>query len=138
MLKTQFKSKRKKVSPKQLLLTSAALIAALVMLASIISVAKKYFEVKRYITELNTEQSTLKQKYQNLVKNNDYLATPDGEEQVLRDKYNMVRPGEGLIIITDSSSNEIPVEKTSRLTKWWQSLINLFKKDKNSSLQKND
>ena len=89
MAKTQFTTQAKQLSPKKLLGAIVALVAAFLLGTSVFSVAGKYIAIRGHIRELEQEQAVLSQKHASLVKTNAYLATADGEEQILRNKHNV-------------------------------------------------
>ncbi len=121
MAKTQFQGQ--KLSPKKVLGAMAALFIAFLLLTSVINVAQKYFAIKKHIKELSTEHKQLQQKNENLAKTNNYLATDEGEEQALREKYNIVRPGEGMIIVAGPVSTDTE-NKRSNVSRFWDAILN--------------
>ncbi len=123
MAKTQFTEKKQRLSYKRLLGALIALVLAFLLLTSVVSVASKYFAIKRHIKELNQEQATLAAKHESLEKKNAYLATPAGQEQALRDKYNVVKPGEGMIVIVPPDVSREPEDKPSAVSRWWSAII---------------
>lgn len=127
MRKTQFKSKNKSLSPKKLLLAMISLLIAFFLMITVIKTAKKYFNVRNHINEMTEEQNNLKDKYKKILQTNEYMASPEGAEQILRDKYNVVRPGEGVIIVVNNSEEYTP-EETSKISKWWSDFMNFFLK----------
>ncbi len=120
MAKTQFN--RIAVSPKRVLAALASLVVGFILLVAVVDVAQKYFGIKRHINELAREQEALQAKQEALVRTNDYLATKEGQEQALRDKYNIVKPGEGMIVV---SGGELPAEvkKSSIAVRWWHAIL---------------
>lgn len=120
MSKTQFIAKS--ISPRRLLGTLAALVIAFILLVSVVSVAQKYFFIRKHIKELTAEQAELEQKKANLDRMNAYLATPEGAEYALRDKYNVVKPGEGVIMVVESPT-QAPEVKRSAVSRWWHAIV---------------
>ncbi len=120
MSKTQLTHRR--VSPKRILGTVVALVVLFILLFSVLSVAQKYIGIRRHIRELATEQQSLKEKQERLATMNTYLETPEGAEEVLREKYNVVKPGEGVIVVVDTPT-ELPPAKGSAVSRWWQSIL---------------
>lgn len=112
-----------KISPRAILLLVLATIVAFLLFLSVFSVAKKYFDLRTNIKKLENEKIELEAKRNNLKEINELLNSSDGIEQSLRNKYNVIRPGEGMIIVTGTSkSNEI-VENQSRVSKWWDDIM---------------
>ena len=113
-----------KLSSKRLLGALIALIAFFMLLTSVIGLAEKYFAIKGRTQELKTQQTKLEDKELALMEQNSYLETTDGQQQSLRAKFNVVQPGEEMIIITAPIAPEpMPIEERSRIGHWWQSVI---------------
>ncbi len=122
MPKTQLPQSRQRLAPKKLLGAIIALIAVFLLASSVVTVATKYIGIRHHIKDLEEEQEALKAKHASLSKTNAYLATSDGEEQVLREKYNVVKPGEGMIVIVPTSDQEPETHTSSRVSRWWTAL----------------
>ena len=122
MAKTQFTQPKHTISPKRLLRAIIALIVVFVLVNSVISLAQKYIGIRRHIRDLAHEKKALEQKYQDLERTNDSLATDAGAERVLRKKYNVVKPGEGIIVVVESPTAPEP-ERGSRVSRWWQAIL---------------
>lgn len=120
MAKTQFSNHT--ISPKSLLGLIVALIVAFLLLLSVISVAEKYFGIRRHISELTTEQAQLQEKHERIAEKNKYLATSEGTEEILREKYNVIKPGEGIVVVVDPSVSAPPSSDTTP-THWWQAIL---------------
>ncbi len=123
MAKTQFTKTKQHLSPKRLLAALVALVAVFLLLTSVVSVAQKYFATRRHIKELEQEKLALEEKQQSLKEMNDYLATSAGTEQVLRQKYNVVKPGEGIIVVADTDTTVPQVEHRSTVRRWWDAIL---------------
>lgn len=124
MPKTQFPHTHSKLSYKRLLGTGIALLAFFVLLTSVIGLAEKYIALQRRTKDLKKQQAALVQKEQALMEQNAYLETPEGKAQLLRAKYNVVQPGEEMIVITAIPEPDLPPAKEqSRFGHWWDSLI---------------
>jgi cell division protein FtsB len=119
MAKTQFTPKR--ISPKSLLGLIAALIVAFLLLLSVVSVAEKYFGIRQHIGELTAEQAQLQEKYERIEQKNKYLATPEGTEEILREKYNVIKPGEGIVVVV-SPTEPLVNQPDSSKRNWWQTI----------------
>lgn len=122
MAKTQFTHTTHSISPRRLLGALLALSVAFILLTSVASVAQKYFGIKRHIRELTAEQQTLEAKHGVLAKQNAYLATPEGTEYILREKYNVVKPGEGIVVIVNPEP-VLPPERPSNVARWWHAIV---------------
>ena len=96
------------VSGRRIVLFIAASVLFFILLSSVINLMKKYRDIRQKLSELQSEQATVAAKQAVLTQQNEFLTTPEGEERILRDKYDVVRPGEGVIIVTepDDASQE--------------------------------
>ncbi len=130
MAKTQFTHKKQSISPKSLLGALVALIVVFLLMTSVVSVIGKYMTSRNHIDELTQEKQTLQAKEATLKKMNDYVATPAGTEQILRQKYNVIKPGEGVIVVADTEPT-VPIQPVSRVHRWWNAILAGvgFKKD---------
>jgi len=123
MPKTQL-SHSNRISYKRLLGTGVALVAFFILLTSVIGLAEKYFTIKARTRELKKQQAALVLKEQALMEQNAYLETSDGKAQSLRAKFNVVQPGEEMIIISTLPDVEpVPEEPQSRVGHWWDVII---------------
>jgi len=112
----------RQISPKALLGLVAALVVAFLLLLSAISVAEKYMSTRRHIRDLINEKAELERKHATLEERNAYFATPEGKEQVLREKYNVAKPGEGIVvIIAPTVDGAVGTDIDTR--SWWQKLL---------------
>ena len=122
MAKTQFTQPKHTISPKRLLRASIALIVLFVLMNSVVSLAQKHIGIRRHIRDLAHEKEVLAQKYKDLERTNESLATDSGAERVLREKYNVVKPGEGVIVVVEAPS-AAKAERPSRVSRWWQAIV---------------
>ena len=58
---------------------------------------------------------TLKKRESDLTKGIDKLKTEDGTEETIRDKYQVVKPGEKMLVIADNSNSQQPVQPSSNI-----------------------
>ena len=100
-------SKSNRLSPRLVLTFIVATVLTFLLLASVINISQKYFHLRKDIKDLKTDQASLEKKENQLADTNSYLTTSEGQEQALRDKYNVVKPGEGMIIITPSDDESV-------------------------------
>jgi len=120
----QSKSNNKKVSARVILSSAVALFVFLLLFSSAINLMKKYFSMRSHIKALREDQAALKEKKAATSEMNEYIKSPEGREEIFREKYRLVKPGEGLIVITE------PVEKKafdgSRHTSFFGNLWNIL------------
>lgn len=122
MAKTQFTQAKHTISPKRLLRAIIALIVAFILVNSVVSLVQKYIGIRRHIRDLASEKEELEYKHAQLQRTNDLLTTDAGAERVLREKYNVVKPGEGVIVVVQPTSVPTP-ERGSRVSRWWQAIV---------------
>jgi cell division protein FtsB len=124
MQKKQFtESRQYGVPPKRILGTAISLVIFFLLTASVVRLAGKYFDLRTRNKELNDSHAELVQKEATLSTTNAYLATSEGTEQSLRERYNYIKPGEEMIVLTpDNTAVSEPEEKTG-LAHWWDQLL---------------
>lgn len=124
MPKKQFHpSLHESVSSKRLLGTAVALIVFFLLLMSVIRLASKFIAIRRRSGELKTEQTTLTAKQADLQATNAFLNTPEGTEESLRERYNYLKPGEQMIIVTSDEPGDSPTESKTGISHWWDELL---------------
>lgn len=107
----QTEPKRKKLPAPILAIILFAVL--LFLLSSVIGLARKQVGITRAIRQLKGQREALAEKQVSLEESVAYLQTREGKEQALRDKYRLVKPGEGLVVITDPAAKPAP-QKESR------------------------
>ncbi len=123
MAKKQFpQNHQQSVSPKRILAMLASLVVFFLLLTSVIGLGEKYFALRARSKELAAQQVQLAAKQKELEQTNAYLDTPEGTEQVLRERYNYIKPGEQMIVITPDPSATPPPQPTG-VAHWWDELL---------------
>ncbi len=115
--------KIKQISPKTVLGFLLAAFIAFLFLIAVINISKKYFSIRSGIKELKDQESQLKFKYEKLESFNNYFSTPSGQEKALREKFNVVKPGEGIIVINSEENNLDIVKNKSPILKFWDLIL---------------
>lgn len=123
MAQTQFNQKRRLISPRRVLGLVIALGVLAILVSSVSSLYKKHRVIRAHINELKKDQVVLAEKYKSVTDLNERIETTEGREYVLRDKYRMIRPGEGLIVVADQPETVNPKEKTKVLRRFWDSIL---------------
>ncbi len=123
-MKTQFHPTSKaRLSPKLILGFVVALVVFFLLLTSVIGLAEKHTALRREIENLENKQGELKSKHESLIATNEYLKTAEGKEEVFRTKYNVVKPGEGMIVITTTPKLPAPPTPKSAVARFWDSIL---------------
>lgn len=81
---------------------------------------KKKELVENRIKELQERQNTLQTELQK-------MKTDDGVEEILRDKYQLVKDGEKMVVLVDADSKENIDENKPKKNSFIEFLQNLFK-----------
>ncbi|MDB5255109.1 MAG: hypothetical protein JWL92_485, partial [Candidatus Nomurabacteria bacterium] len=71
----------------------------------------------------NQSHAELVQKERSLSVNNSNLSTSEGTEQSLRERYNYIKPGEEMIVLTPDSATSPSEEEKTGLAHWWDQLL---------------
>lgn len=93
-----------------------------ILLSSVSNLYTKHRAIRAHISELKRDKEALDEKYQTVTSLNEYIETDDGREYVLRDKYRMIRQGEGLIVVTDKDTEGVVDKKRPALRRFWDSI----------------
>ena len=126
MPKTQLRQRTSaRISPKRILGLLVALLAAFLLLTSVVGLGQKYFGIRRHIRDLKNEQANLSAKEKALSAKNAYISTPEGQEEELRTRYNLVKPGEGMIVITTPDEPVVvnTAPKGNVVSRLWDSIL---------------
>ncbi len=102
------------------------LLALVCILAiySVIGSISKYTLAREKYKNSKEELEKLEENKQKLESSLSVLSTDFGEEQVIRDKFNVVREGEGLIVIIDEKESASNASQTrSGFASFWRSLF---------------
>jgi cell division protein FtsB len=119
MAKKQFQHNNESISTKRIIGAALALVVFFLLLTSVVGLAQKYFAIKHRSRELVAEQATLAAKQNDLAATN----TPEGTEESLRERYNYLKPGEQMIIITPDNTLPPPPAPESTVAHWWDELL---------------
>jgi cell division protein FtsB len=116
--------KTRAISPKLILMAIVAILLFSLLLSSVIGLMNKYIAMRKHITNLKQEQVALESKKDAVTTMNDYIDTPEGQERVFRDKYRLVKPGEGMIVVTNDEipTGSIPSKKPV-IKRFWDSIV---------------
>lgn len=100
-------------------ITIIILFAFLVILSySVFSLYKKRNEALTKTRAAEAELNRVKEKQAQIDSSLDKLSTPEGIEDAIRDKFQVVKNGEELIVVTDPEQNKIIEEENEKQTFW--------------------
>lgn len=117
------KTKSKRISARAILMALVAILAFTLLLSSVLGLMSKYTTMRKHIKNLKLEQSTLVEKKVAVTDMNNYIDTPEGQERIFRDKFRLLKPGEGVIVVTDDEIPEVEViNKKSAFGLFWVNL----------------
>lgn len=122
----QHSNKHSSYSTKTVLLFVIAIFVFFMMLSSVVQLTKKYLSIRSHISELKKDEVELKQKKEDLINSNLSLETPEGKEKVFRDSYRLVKPGEGIVVITKDAELDKEQESSSGIKRFWDSILRAF------------
>ncbi|MBP6857807.1 MAG: hypothetical protein KBC11_01285 [Candidatus Pacebacteria bacterium] len=114
--------KSRLIGPKLILKWIVSVVIFALILSSVIGLFSKHKKIREQIKELKEEEVSLKQKKQTLSEVNEYIETPEGQEYIFRDKYRLVKPGEGIIVVTKKEEAEPLPTKKPALRRFWDSI----------------
>lgn len=119
MSKMQLKKMNKKISYKNIFGLLIALLVFFILFTSIVDLFGKYININQKNDDLLTEKAQLEQREDVLKTQNNSMSTETGEVLLLREKYNSLKDGEEIVIITDiqDKKNEDLDQKEDK--KWW-------------------
>ena len=117
MTQNQSKNSLNKIIYSKVMVT--VLLIFLVLLSySVFSLYKKRNEALTKARAAQTELSRAKAKQEQIDSSLDKLSTPEGIEDAIRDKFQVVKDGEELIVVTDPEQNKISKEENEKQTFW--------------------
>ena len=108
---------------KSILLGFVAFFVFFLLLSSVFSLSKKYFAIRANIKELRDQELRLKEKKVSVTNANDFLETTEGKEQIFRNTYRLVKPGEGIVVITKEESKTQSTRKKPNIEIFWDSIL---------------
>ncbi len=126
MVKTQSvqEHRPKKVSAKQILMAVVAVLVFSLLLSSVLGLMTKYMAMRRHINSLKESKVLLEQKKSSVTEMNNYIDTPEGQERVFRDKYRVLKQGEGMIVVKNEEVVSVPgTRERSGIKGLWDSIL---------------
>ena len=95
---------------------------------NMVGLIKKQNETAKKKALILDEIKSLDQRQTDLTKNIEELKTEQGTEKAIRDKYQVVKPGEKLVVIVDSDTAKTEQNTVKNSSSFWTWLKGLFMK----------
>ncbi|MEI6022690.1 MAG: hypothetical protein WCQ32_02530 [bacterium] len=101
------------------------LVLFFVLSNSVFSLGKKYLGLRKSINTAKQQQALLDSKKGKLEEETRFLQTPLGQEMELREKYHLVKPDEGMVIIGTPAPEPAPAPR-SKIQRFWDMVCSWF------------
>ena len=99
------------------------------MIHGLYSVYQKEKESRTEVERVKREQVAVEGRYNNIQKGSDDLKSEAGIEAEIRNKFDVVKPGEGVIVVVNKNPTAIETDKQGVLKKFWNSITGIFRRD---------
>lgn len=121
MSQFQKKSYLKKIMYSPITLVLLAVVV-LIAIYGVIDIIPKYADAARATRTVEKKKETLLLRHRNLEEELIKLKTAEGIEEAIREKLNVVKEGEHVIMIVEPKA--LPVDESAQQEKsWWQRLF---------------
>ncbi|HEY1037241.1 MAG TPA: septum formation initiator family protein [Candidatus Paceibacterota bacterium] len=118
---------RKRLYSKTVLLV--LFIFVLLVARGVVSVYFKERESRVEMERANEQRAELQARYDRIKDRSDHLQSDAGIEAEIRSKFDVIKEGEGVIVIVDKELPVVEEDKRGVLKKFWDSVVGVFKKD---------
>lgn len=118
------KVQKRRRYPKLLLLVM--FVAFILITKGVFSVYAKEKESRSEIARIEGERNEIQKRYEVIQEQDDALKSDTGVEAEIRSKFDVVRPGEGVIVIVEKDMPIIEEDKRGILKKFWDSVKGVF------------
>lgn len=111
--------------------TSIVILLVIMVLVArgVFGLSVKEKESRMEVARLTKQKGEIEARLYTVAKNNEMLATPQGIEYEIRNKFDVVKEDESVIVVVDKELPPLPEEKKSFLKKFWGSVTGVFKKE---------
>ena len=124
-----FQEKQKKATGRKKYSKTLLLVMTLILLLlikGVFSVYSKEQESQSEINRIQSQKAELQKRYENITEQSDALKSDTGVESEIRNKFDVVKQGEGVIVIVDKEVPVIQEDNRSVLKKFWDSVKGVF------------
>lgn len=98
------------------------------VIKGLISISTKEIDSGEEMRRVEAKQVELQERYNNLSTRVEDLKTTQGMEKEIRSKFDVVKPGESVIMVVDKDVPAPAPEETSVIKKLWNDVVGVFKK----------
>ncbi len=96
----------------------------------IFSMSKDYLQTKKGFLRIKESENrliTVKKQNEELVKKLEYVSSPEHKEQLIREKLNMQRADEVVVILPDTRTTTIRQEDTQKIHTNWEKWLEVLR-----------
>lgn len=126
-----YRLKQRKIKQKIYSWWMVAILAvvAFFFVSNTLDVYKKYSDSKQTISSLEDRYEKTNSREVELQEKIENLQSESGLEEEIRDKFNVAKEGEEVVIIVDSKESEvqIDIEEEGLFEGFWNDILNIFK-----------
>jgi cell division protein FtsB len=105
-------------------------VLCLIVGKGLVGVYEKEKASRLEVERLQKQKQEVEQKLMHVSARVDRLHTESGIEREIRSKFDIVKEGEGVIVVVDKELPQPPKEKRGVLKRFWHGVTGVFKKDK--------
>jgi cell division protein FtsB len=132
MREFQERNQERKLVKRRMYSKTSLIILALIlffMAKGVYAVYEKERESRTEVERIAKQKAELQQRYDFIQEKSDHLKSTDGIEAEIRSKFDVVKEGEGLIVIVDKNVTTIEEDRRGVLKKFWDSVVGVFRRD---------
>lgn len=121
---------RKKVKKRMYSRTTLVILAIILFFVArgVYAVYEKERNSRTEVERIQKQKAELQQRYDTILQKSEHLKSPEGVEAEIRSKFDVVKEGEGLILIVDKNVTTIEEDRRGVLKKFWDSVVGVFKR----------
>ena len=101
-------------------------VVLLLLVKGVFSVYSKERESQSEIDRIQSQKAELQKRYENITEQSEALKSTTGVESEIRNKFDVVKEGEKVIVIVDKQIPVIQEDNRSVLKKFWDSVRGVF------------
>ncbi len=117
---------KRKIYPKWMLLV--LLVIIILVFRGLISISIRQSNSREEMNLVEAKKAELQKRYTDLSGEVKDLNTDEGLEKEIRSKFDVVKPGESVIMVVDKDVPAPIPEDTSIIKKLWNGVVGVFKK----------